>query len=120
MRREIISISEQGNVYLPSNGNVWMAEYEIADLFGCYTSKVNGNIRSILKSDVLNKEQACRTYQYENGSLVEEYSLEMIIALSFRIQTKNAEVFRQWLTRKLTKAEIPEMLIMAIQNPMLN
>ena len=97
-----------------------MTQHELAELFGCFVSKVNSNIRSILKSEVLRKADICRMYYYSNDNCVEVYSWEMIIALSFRIQSKNAEVFRRWLTRQLAKAEIPEMLLMYVENPMLN
>lgn len=119
MKREIITI-ENGIVHMPQSVNVWMTQHEITDLFGCFVSKVNSNIRSILKNGILRETDVCRTYHYPNGNSVEEYGLEMIIALSFRIQSRNAEIFRGWLTRKLFKSEIPEMLIMAIKNPILN
>ena len=115
MRRQTISI-ENGIVHLPQSVDIWMTQHEIADLFGCFVSKVNSNIRSMLKSSVLRGADVCRTYQYQNGNFIEQYNLEMIIALSFRIQSKNAEVFRRWLTRQITKAEITEMLIMAVKN----
>lgn len=119
MKREIISI-ENGIVLIPQSVDIWMTQHEITDLFGCFVSKVNSNIRSILKSGVLREADVCRTYRYQNGNFFEMYGLEMIIALSFRIQSRNAKVFRRWLTRRLTKAEIPEMLITAIKNPILN
>lgn len=118
MKREIITI-KNGIVSVPAT-DIWMTQHELADLFGCFVSKVNSNIRSILKSGVLRESDVCRMYYYQNGNFVEQYNLEMIIALSFRIQSQNAEVFRKWLMKKLTKTEIPEMLIMSIQNPMLN
>jgi hypothetical protein len=126
MRRELkigdsqIITIENGIVHIPLFGDSWMTQHEIADLFECFVSKVNSNIRSILKSAVLCESDVCRSYHYQNGSFVEEYSLEMIIALSFRIQSRNADVFRKWLTKKLSKAKIPETLIMAIKNPILN
>ena len=119
MKREIIRI-ENGIVCIPQSVDIWMTQHELADLFGCFVSKVNSNIRSILKSGVLSEPDVCRIYNYQNGSFVEVYSLDMIIALSFRIQSENAKIFREWLTRKLTKSEIPEMLILSMRNPMLN
>lgn len=119
MKREIITI-KNGMVSVPVAGDIWMTQHEITDLFGCLVSKVSSNIRSILKSEVLKELDVCRMYHYQNGNSVKQYNLEMIIALSFRIQSRNAEVFRQWLTRRLTKSEIPEILTMSIQNPMLN
>lgn len=119
MNRKNITI-ENGIVHIPQSIDVWMTQHEITDLFGCFVSKVNSNIRSILKTGVLQEVDVCRTYHYKSGNFVEQYNLEMIVALSFLIQSKNAEVFRKWLTRKLSKSEIPEILITAIKNPILN
>ncbi len=119
MKRGIITI-ENGIVHIPQSVDAWMTQHELAELFGCFVSKVNSNIRSIFKSGVLREADVCRTHYYQNGNFVEVYSLEIIIAFSFRIQSRNAELFRKWLTRKLTKAQIPETLIIAIKNPMLN
>jgi len=116
---QIITI-ENGIVHIPLFGDSWMTQHEVADLFECFVSKVNSNIRSILKSGVLCESDVCRIYHYQNGNSVEQYSLEMIIALSFRIESKNAQVFRKWLLRKLSKAKIPEILIRSIQNQLLN
>lgn len=119
MKREIITI-ENGIVSAPASFEIWMTQHELVGLFGCFVSKVNSNIRSIFKSGVLREANVSRTHYYQSGSFVKEYSLEMIIALSFRIQSRNAEVFRRWLTRRLANSEIPEMLITVVKNPMLN
>lgn len=119
MKREVITISEHGNISLPSSGNVWMAEYEIADLFGCFHAAIIANRKAILKSGVLYKEEVCRETKTSNG-FIEEYNLEMIIALAFRIRSYHTKILRQWLIRKLSKPEIPHMLIRHVQNPILN
>ncbi len=119
MKRETITI-KNGIVSVPASAEIWMTQHEITDLFGCFVSKVNSNIRSILKSGVLRETDVCRMYYYQKGNFVEVYSLEIIIALSFRIGSRNAEVFRKWLIRKQTKSEIPEILMIAIKNPTLN
>ena len=119
MKREKITI-ENGIVCIPQSVDIWMTQHELADLFGCFVSKVNSNIRSIFKSGVLSEPNFCRTCHYQNGNFVEVYSLEMIIALSFRIQSRNAEILRKWLTRELTKPGISAMLIRYVQNSILN
>lgn len=119
MKEKTITI-ENSMVSIPQSGEIWMTQYQLADLFECFTGKINANVRAILKTGVLDETNVCRTYHYRSGSFVKQYNLEMIIALSFRIQTRNTDVFRKWLTRKLSKAENPEMLIMSIKNPILN
>lgn len=119
MNREIITI-ENGIVSVPASAGIWMTQHQLADLFQCFVAKINANVRAILKTGVLDEANVCRTHYYKNGNSVEEYGLEMIIALSFRIHSRNAEVFRKYLTRKLLKPEISEILIRHIQNPILN
>ncbi len=109
--REIIRI-ENGIMIVPKSDNIWMTQHELTDLFQCLISKISSNIRLILKSEVLRETDAHKTYHYQNGNTIEKYNLEMIIALSFRIKTRNAEIFRKWLTKKLTKADISEMPIL--------
>jgi hypothetical protein len=66
-----------------------MTQHELADLLQCFVAKVNANVRSILKSGVLDENKVCRIYNYKSGNSVEQYKLEMIIALSFRIMSYN-------------------------------
>ena len=119
MNRAIITINEQGKFNFPTSGNVWMTEYEIANLFQVFISAIIANRKAILKSGVFWKEDVCREVKTQNGS-VEQYNLEMIMALAFRIKSYRTEIFRKWLLKKISKEEIPEMLIMPIQNLILN
>jgi hypothetical protein len=96
-----ITIDEGRVVVTPaSDGMVWMTKHEIARLFGCFVAKVVSNIATILKSRVIDESRVCRFHRYKNGSGVELYSLEMIMALAFRIDTRNAYIFRQWLMER--------------------
>jgi hypothetical protein len=51
---------------------------------------------------------------------MEQYNLEITTALSFRIESWNAEVFRKYLLRGVLKTGIPEILTISIQNPILD
>lgn len=119
MKKEIIRI-ENGIVSVPVSSEIWMTQHQLADLFQCFVGKINANVRAILKTGVFYESDVCRIYNYQNDSSVEQYSLEIIIALAFRIKPENAEMFRSWLTKKILKVEIPKMLVMSIQNPILN
>ena len=111
MNNQII-ISENGKVEILSLP-VWLAAFEIANLFECFVAKINSNIRSILKPEALDERKVCRTYYYGNGNSVEQYNLEMITALSFRIKSRNARFFRDYIINKMT--EIPQELFVNFQ-----
>ncbi|CUP82153.1 MULTISPECIES: helix-turn-helix domain-containing protein [Bacteroides] len=97
MERGIITINRNG---VTLTGNVWMTDYEIADLLGVTLSAVSCRIKSIYKSGVLTESD---TYQYlrlENGNRADAYNMEMITALAFQLNSQPAKVFREWLVRK--------------------
>lgn len=98
---------ENGRVTIrPTTNGVWLAQSQIADLFGVFTAAVNANIRAIFKSGVLHEEHVCRRTRCRDGNIVERYSLEMIVALAFRLKSEKAEAFRHWIVERATTPAI--------------
>lgn len=97
MKTESISIINNKVIISSGLNEIWMTANQMANLFECFISKVNANIRAILKSRILDNTKVCQTYYYKNGNSVELYNLEMIIALSFKIKSHNSEIFRKWI-----------------------
>ena len=118
MKREIIAI-EYGIVSVPASGEIWMSKHQIADLFGCFVAKVVSNIAAILKSGVLDESRVCRLHCYKDGGGVELYSLEMVAALAFRIDTHNATIFRRWLMERavqtIPKPQLPITVLFPVK-----
>lgn len=88
------------------NCTVWLTKNEIAVFFNVFTSSVDNHLRAIFKSSLLRKENVARNYQYEkNGSQCETtlYNLEVLIFISYRIVSYEAQVFREWVMKALTK-----------------
>jgi len=100
MEKGKIIINENGIKIIPENGNVWLSEWQIAKLFDVFAAKVSSNIRSILKSEVLRKNEVSYCHHYANGGSVDLYNLTMITALAFRIKSRNSEIFRNWLIKR--------------------
>ena len=100
MKRGNITITENGVKITPVNGNVWLSEWQIAELFGVFVAKVSSNIRSILKSEVLRGSDVSYCEYHANGGSVDLYNLEMITALAFRIKSRNSEIFRNWFMKR--------------------
>lgn len=89
---------EDGRVTIrPVEGNIWLTQHQIARLFEVFVSAVGSNIRSILKNEILREEEVCRHQYTENGSRFTLYNLEMITALAFRLRSRPAQQFRQWI-----------------------
>ena len=95
----------QGTIRQTTHG-IWLTQSQLADLFGVFTAAVSMNIRAILKSGVLDEDRVVRRTRCRNGNIVERYSLEMIVAMAFRLKSENAEVFRQWIVDRATTPAI--------------
>ena len=93
MNRGIISISESGLVTMPSAPG-WMSLQEIADMynvFGCYVRKA---VKAVFKDGIL-KEQGVRLHVRKNDRIsYDVYSLELVIAVAFRIDSIESRAFR--------------------------
>lgn len=111
MKREIITISGNGDIHIPT-APVWMSVCEIADLLGAFSGKVNTQIKTIFKEGLLMEAEAMRTIRSEQG-FIDLYSMEMITMLSFRIATPEAKALRRWIIGKLSEKKVssPPMII---------
>ncbi len=111
MKRGSITINssnlENGRVEieLSEDGNVWMTKEEIASLFTVNNSIVQMNLKVMNDSCKLLTEKIKQevTYTLENDQkcIVEYFNLEVIIALSFRIESYPCTLFRQWVAQQI-------------------
>ena len=102
MKREVITIGGYGKVAVPSDAsNVWMSEMELVELFGIIVPTLRAAIRTVYKSGVLKPYEVERRIKLTNGYYVETYSLPMVVALAFRINTSNAVMVRNAILERL-------------------
>ena len=94
MERAIITISENGNVNIPSS-NVWMSEMELVELFGVIAPTLRAAIKAIYKSGTLCSVSTQRYDLATPSSWATFYNLEVIIALAFRLNTYEVSKIRQ-------------------------
>ena len=104
MKREIITIGENGKIHIPTI-TVWMSACEIADLFGVFSGKVNSHIKSIFKDGLLREDEVMQMLLFRDRA-VDLYNLEMITMLSFRFPSPQAKLFRKWIISKLIEKKI--------------
>lgn len=100
MNRGIITISETGAVTMPTV-SVWMTQQEIAHLFGVFSCHVRKAIRSIYKNKELNELDTMKYLRQPDGISYDVYSLEMIIAIAFRICSKECILFRRFVINNM-------------------
>lgn len=108
MDRGIITISEMGAVTMPT-APVWMTQFEIADLFGVFSCDVRKAIHSIYKNKELNEVETRKYIKQSDSISYDVYNLEMIIAVAFRICSKESVSLRRFVINgiRTTKRETP-------------
>src|SRR3990167_3455329 len=84
---------------------LWASQNHIADIFEIERSVVTKHIRNILKNKELdeNSVRAKLAHTAEDGKSyqVQFYSLDVILAVGYRTNSKKAIAFRQWATKTL-------------------
>ena len=85
-----------------TNETIWASLDQIAKLFNRDKSGISRHIKNIFNSEELNKDSVVaifattardgKTYQ------VEYYNLDMILSIGYRVDSKEATVFRKWAT----------------------
>ena len=100
MKREKITINDSGAVSVPDE--VRMNIGEIANLLGIFYQTAKRYIRAIEKASIASGDYSmCCTVEGQ-GVYPEYYGLDMIMAVAFRVHSKEADVFRKWIYHRAT------------------
>ena len=101
MERGIITISENGAVTIPTVP-VWMTQQEMSDAFNVFGCDIRRAIRAIYKNMELLESDTIRYVRQDNGISYDVYSLEMVIAVSFKLRGRESMAFRRFIMGRLT------------------
>lgn len=110
-------MDEYGRIAVPSDAdNVWMSEMELIRLFDVIAPTLRATIRTVYKSGVLKPCEIERHIKLPNGFYADVYSLPMVVALAFRINTLNAARIRNALLERLCLRKEKQVLWLSIGN----
>ena len=89
------------------DGKIWLNQQQMAELFATSKQSVSYHIINILKDKELDEKSVVKEYlttaaDGKNYNVV-FYSLEMIIAVGYRVRGVRGTQFRQWATEHLTE-----------------
>lgn len=105
MKRGMITISETGAVVVPEIP-VWMTLPEIAEMLGVFEYNVRRVIKSIYRNKELYEFETMKYVKQSDGISYDVYNFEMVVAVSFKIQSKKSRVFRQFLMKRACSGKI--------------
>ena len=88
------------------DGKIWLSQQQMAELFATSKQTISHHILNILNEKELSENSVVKQYlttaaDGKNYNVV-FYSLEMIIAVGYRVRGVRGTQFRQWATEHLT------------------
>jgi hypothetical protein len=89
-------------------GGLWVTQQQLADLFQSTPQNITQHIRAIYAAEELQEEATCKPYlqvRLERGRQVsrslKHYSLDMVLAVGYRVKSHRGTQFRRWATEHL-------------------
>lgn len=101
MERGIITITENGAVTMPTVP-VWMTQQEMSDAFNVFGYDIRRAIAAIYKNGELLESETVRHVRQDDRISYDVYSLEMVIAVSFKLRSRESMTFRRFIMGRLT------------------
>ena len=103
MERGIITITENGVVTIPTT-SVWMTQQEMCDAFNVFGYDIRKAVHTIYKNGELLESETKQYIRQDNGINYDIYSFEMVIAVSFKLRSREAMTFRKFIVERLYTA----------------
>ena len=87
------------------NDSVWLTQEQIAILFGVKRPAITKHIRNIFETLELEENSVCsileRTASDGKTYMTQFYNLDMILSVGYRVNSRNAVLFRRWASSVL-------------------
>ena len=83
------------------NETVWLTQAQIATLFGTKRPAITKHLNNIYKSGELDKNSTCSILEHMGNDGKQKYvtiyyNLDAILSVGYRVNSKNATLFRRW------------------------
>jgi hypothetical protein len=92
------------------DGTLWATQSQMADMFGVDRRTVNEHLANIFREGELNETATCRKFRQvrQEGSRkverdIQEYDLNAMISVGYRVGSKQGTMFRIWSTDKIVQ-----------------
>lgn len=100
---------------MTDDGTVWMNQNQLATLFDTSVPNISMHISNILKENELYKNSVIKDYLSTAADgknyKVTFYSLDMVLAIGFRVRSKRGTQFRQWANSHLKEYMVKGFLM---------
>ena len=99
----IAASGEEGIEIRYQDENIWLTQKMLSSLYGVDVRTINEHIKNIFNDHELDEVSTIRNFQIvqkegnrEVSRIIKHYSLQMIIAVGFKVNNEKAVQFRKW------------------------
>lgn len=108
-KNEIIIYQPDSTIKLEvrlEDDTVWLTQQQIADLFGTKRPAITKHLANIYKSGELEENSTCSILEHMGNDgnqryTTKYYNLDAILSVGYRVNSRNATLFRQWVNKVL-------------------
>lgn len=108
-KNEIIIYQPDSTIKLEvrlEDDTVWLTQQQIADLFGTKRPAITKHLVNIYKSGELEENSTCSILEHMGNDgnqryTTKYYNLDAILSVGYRVNSRNATLFRQWANKVL-------------------
>lgn len=104
----VIYRDERGEVKLKADMDketIWATQAQIAEVFGTKRPAITKHINNIFNSGELERDSVCSILEHtaSDGKTYQTqyYNLDVILSVGYRVNSKQATLFRRWATKTL-------------------
>ena len=102
-KSEIVLYQPEGSVSLEvrlENETVWLTQQQISELFGTGRQAITKHLKNIFASNELDENSVCSILELTAADgknyKTKVYTLDAILSVGYRVNSKNATLFRRW------------------------
>ena len=102
-KSEIVLYHPEGSVSLEvrlENETVWLTQQQISELFGTGRQAITKHLKNIFASNELDENSVCSILELTAADgknyKTKVYNLDAILSVGYRVNSKNATLFRRW------------------------
>ena len=102
-KSEIVLYQPEGSVSLEvrlENETVWLTQQQISELFGTGRQDITKHLKNIFASNELDENSVCSILELTAADgknyKTKVYNLDAILSVGYRVNSKNATLFRRW------------------------
>ena len=102
-KSEIVLYQPEGSVSLEvrlENETVWLTQQQISELFGTGRQAITKHLKNIFASNELDENSVCSILELTAADgknyKTKVYNLDAILSVGYRLNSKNATLFRRW------------------------